>query len=146
MLTPILTLFMFVVSCSAWAETAKPGYVPPVPTVATESLMQMMGGLVLVLAIIAGLTWLAKRFALIPTTASGSLKVIAATGVGQRERVVVVEIEKTWLVLGVAPGQVNKLHVMEKPLSQETGILQDDKSTEEFAARLDQSIKKEHAE
>ncbi len=146
MLTPILTLFMFVVSCSAWAETAKPAYVPPVPAVATENLMQMMGGLVLVLAIIAGLTWFAKRFALIPTTASGSLKVIAATGVGQRERVVVVEIEKTWLVLGVAPGQVNKLHVMEKPLFQEMGILQGDKPNEEFAARLDQSIKKEHAE
>ena len=139
-------LLIFVVSCPAWAETAKSGYVPPVPTVTTESLMQMMGGLVLVLAIIAALTWLAKRFALISTTASGSLKVIAATGVGQRERVVIVEVEKTWLVLGVAPGQVNKLHVMEKPLSQETGILHGDKPAEVFSAHLDQSIKKEHAE
>jgi len=32
--------------------------------------------------------------------------------VGQRERVVVVEIGESWLVLGVAAGQVRALHTM----------------------------------
>ena len=32
--------------------------------------------------------------------------------VGQRERVVVVEIGNTWLVLGIAAGQVRALHTM----------------------------------
>ncbi len=40
------------------------------------------------------------------------LRVIAGAAVGQRERVVVVEVGSTWLVLGVAPGSVTALHQM----------------------------------
>ena len=38
----------------------------------------------------------------------------AAVAVGQRERIVLVEINDTWLVVGVAPGQVRTLHSMAK--------------------------------
>lgn len=127
------------------AETGKPSYVPPPAVISTESTLQMMGGLILVLAIIGGITWLLKRFALIPTTATGTLKVVAATGVGQRERVVVVEIDNTWLVLGVAPGRVNKLHTMSKPALDTTDKTQNDPSTEAFAAQLNESIQKNNA-
>src|SRR5687768_4116654 len=112
------------------AETGKPSYVPPLSVISTESTMQMMGGLLLVLAIIGGITWLLKRFALIPTTATGAMKVVAATGVGQRERVVIVEIDNTWLILGVAPGRVNKLHTMDKPTLDATDKTQNSQSTE----------------
>lgn len=108
--------------------------------------MQMMGALVLVLVIIGGLAWFLKRFALIPTASAGVIKVIAATGIGQRERVVVVEVDKTWLVLGVAPGRVNKLHAMEKPQSEDAAVIHGDKSTETFAAHLNQSIKRDNVE
>lgn len=127
------------------AETAKPSYVPPPSVVSTESTLQMMGGLILVLAVIAGITWLLKRFALIPTTATGTLKVVAATGVGQRERVVVVEIDNTWLVLGVAPGRVNKLHAMDKPAPGTTDKTQNSPPTEAFAVQLNESIQKNNA-
>lgn len=127
------------------AETAKPSYVPPPSVVSTESTLQMMGGLILVLAVIAGLTWLLKRFALISTTATGTLKVVAATGVGQRERVVVVEIDNTWLVLGVAPGRVNKLHAMDKPAPSTTDKTQNSPPTEAFAVQLNESIQKNNA-
>lgn len=126
----------------ALAETAKPSYVPPPSVVSTESTLQMMGGLILVLAVIAGITWLLKRFALIPTTATGTLKVVAATGVGQRERVVVVEIDNTWLVLGVVPGRVNKLHTMDKPAPGTTDKTQNSPPTEAFAVQLNESIQK----
>nr|WP_297457489.1 flagellar biosynthetic protein FliO [uncultured Halomonas sp.] len=43
------------------------------------------------------------------------LKVVASTAVGQRERVVIVEVQDTWLVLGVGGGQVNSLHTMSTP-------------------------------
>ncbi|WP_297325551.1 flagellar biosynthetic protein FliO [Nitrosomonas sp.] len=129
----------------ALAETAKSGYVPPPSVVSTESTLQMMGGLILVLAVIAGITWLLKRFALIPTTATGTLKVVAATGVGQRERVVVVEIDNTWLVLGVAPGRVNKLHTMDKPALGTTDKTQNSQPTETFAVQLNESIQKNNA-
>ena len=35
---------------------------------------------------------------------------LALIGVGARERVVLVEVEGTWLVLGVAQGRVSLLH------------------------------------
>lgn len=146
MLTRFLIFLIFPVSFSVWAETGKSSYMPPAPVITTESMMQMMGALVLVLVIIGGLAWFLKRFALIPTASAGVIKVIAATGIGQRERVVVVEVDKTWLVLGVAPGRVNKLHAMEKPQSEDTVVIHGDKSTETFAAHLNQSIKRDNVE
>ncbi|MNN99031.1 Flagellar protein FliO [compost metagenome] len=37
---------------------------------------------------------------------------------GPRERVVIVEVADTWLVLGVAPGQVSKLHELPAPAAE----------------------------
>lgn len=130
---------------SAFAETGKPAYIPPPSVISTESTLQMMGGLLLVVAVIGCIAWLLKRFALIPTNATGILKIVAATGVGQRERVVVVEIDNTWLVLGVAPGRVNKLHTMDKPTTDSIEKTQNDPPAEEFATQLNDSIKKNNA-
>jgi flagellar protein FliO/FliZ len=71
------------------------------------SLLLILGGFVLV-------AWLVRRW--MPQGAqSGLVKVVGATAVGPRERVVVVEIDNTWLVLGVGGGQVRPLHAMDKP-------------------------------
>lgn len=139
-----LMLLMLTFPFPVLAETGKPSYVPPPSVITTESTLQMMGGLLLVLAIIGGITWLLKRFSLISTAAAGVVKIVAATGVGQRERVVVVEIDNTWLVLGVAPGRVSKLHTMDKPLTDAVGTTPSNSSTETFATQLNQSIKKEN--
>lgn len=127
------------------AETGKPNYVPPPAVISTESTLQMMGGLLLVLAIIGGIAWLLKRFALIPVTTTGAMKIVAATAVGQRERVVIVEIDHTWLVLGVAPGRINKLHTMNKPVPENGDKTQGSPPTEAFAAQLNESISKNNA-
>ena len=136
---------LLTLSLSAVAETGKPSYVPPSPVISTESTVQMIGALLLVLAVIVGGTWLLKRFSLIPAAASGVVKVVAAAGVGQRERVVVVEIDQTWLVLGVAPGRVNKLHTMTKPGSDAPGTKPDHPPVKTFATQLNQSMDKENA-
>jgi flagellar protein FliO/FliZ len=64
-----------------------------------------------VLGLIVAAGWFAKRFAIGPS-ASGTLKVVAGAAVGQRERVVIVEVGDVWMVVGVAPGRVNALHTM----------------------------------
>ena len=69
-------------------------------------------GLTLVLALIFLCAWAARRFGLQQPGSSRLLKVISSTMVGQRERVVVVEIGGSWLVLGVAAGQVRALHTL----------------------------------
>ncbi|MCE7913520.1 MAG: flagellar biosynthetic protein FliO [Nitrosomonas sp. PRO4] len=139
-----LFLVALLLPFQALAETGRAGYVPPPSVVSTENTLQMAGGLLLVLAFIWGLTWLLKRFSLIPAAAAGTLKVVAATGVGQRERVVVVEIDNTWLVLGVAPGHVTKLHILDKPAVSSGDATQEHTSHKDFAVKLNESMKKDH--
>ena len=77
-------------------------------------MLQVILGLGLVLAAIAGCAWLLRRFGGLQAHGSGAIKVIGGSAVGQRERVVLVEVADTWLVIGVAPGQVTTLHSMPK--------------------------------
>lgn len=130
-------------SCSlpVIAETGKP-ILQPTSALSTENTMQMLGGLVLVLIVILGLAWILKRFSLVPGTANGTMKLVAATGVGQRERVVIVEINGTWLVLGVAPGRVNMLHSMEKPATNSQQHDAPEPEAADFAAQFNDSIRK----
>ena len=73
-------------------------------------IMQMLLGLALVLALIVLASWALKRFGAGATSSVSAIKVLTAASVGPRERVVLVEISDTWLVLGVAPGRVSALH------------------------------------
>lgn len=114
-----LILFALALPAHAQTETPQPAYAPPVPLLPEGGMLQMFVGLLLVLAAIAAVAWLLKRFALNPGNATGAVKVIGGTAVGQRERVVLVEVSGTWLVLGVAPGQVRTLHTMPKVDSEQ---------------------------
>ena len=95
----------------------------PIPALASDaasgpglgSLLQVSLGLGLVLAMVVGAAWLARRLGVTPGQSDGLVKVRGGAAVGQRERVVVVEVEDTWLVLGVAPGRVSPLHTMPRP-------------------------------
>ncbi len=73
-------------------------------------MLKMILGLVVVLAIMALITWVLKRF--MPNIGSKNQSVVRVVGgvsVGSRERVVVVEVAGRWIVIGVASGQVNGL-------------------------------------
>lgn len=102
------------ISCTAGAA------LPTVPAATAEStrsfgaagLLQAGLGLAMVLALIFLCAWAARRFGLQQRGSGRLLKVVSSAMVGQRERVVVVEIGGSWLVLGVAAGQVRALHTM----------------------------------
>ena len=84
------------------------------PGASGAGVVQMLLGLVLVLLLVGGGAWLLKRLALVPGAGTGLIRVLAAASVGQRERVVLVQVADTWLLLGVAPGRVNMLHSLAK--------------------------------
>lgn len=107
-------LFLFSVQCHANAP-ATPQSVPPASLVSFGSMLQVLLGLGLVLGAIAGTAWLLRRFTPGQIGAGGAVKVVGGVAVGPKERVVLVEIGETWLVLGVAPGQVNTLHTLVRP-------------------------------
>jgi flagellar protein FliO/FliZ len=76
--------------------------------------LQAVAGLALVLAVIGGAAWLMRRMQGAALSRGSPLSLRAALAVGPRERVVVVEVEGTWLVIGVAPGRVSALHALPK--------------------------------
>jgi flagellar protein FliO/FliZ len=78
------------------------------------SLLQVLAGLGIVLALVAGSAWLLRRVGHVPGVSNQTIKTVGATAVGTRERVVVLEIAGTWIVVGVAPGQVRSLATLPK--------------------------------
>lgn len=97
------------------ADTTRPAYVPPPAAAMTSgSILQVVLSLLLVLAAVVVVGWILKRINLPQQGAGNALKVISGVAVGQRERIVLVEVNDTWLVVGVAPGQVSALHTMPK--------------------------------
>lgn len=109
-----------VAALPAFACCAAQAVLPTVPSPVAEparsyaaaGLMQAGLGLAVVIGLIFLLAWVTRRFGLQPSGNSRLLKVVSSVMVGQRERVVVVEIGDAWLVLGVAAGQVRALHTL----------------------------------
>ncbi|MCU7847899.1 MAG: flagellar biosynthetic protein FliO [Candidatus Thiodiazotropha sp. (ex Lucinoma kastoroae)] len=97
------------------AETVEKQVGIKIAPLGTESLLSTAGGLLLVLGLIIGGAWLFKRYGTLPMGGKGLVRVVGGTSIGTREKVVVVEVENTRLLLGVAPGQIRTLHVLQQP-------------------------------
>jgi flagellar protein FliO/FliZ len=94
------------------------GMVTSLPVWAAPAASSSMATVLLSLVVILGgfvvLAWLARRY--VPRLgAHGVVKVVGTTAVGARERVVVVEVADTWLLLGVGGGNVRVLHTLPRP-------------------------------
>lgn len=83
------------------------------PDTATGMLAVLLS-LALILGGFVAVAWLVRRY-LPGMGAKGAVKVVGTTAVGARERVVVVEVDNTWLLLGVGGGNVRLLHTLAKP-------------------------------
>lgn len=83
-----------------------------VPALGVGAVLQTIVGLLVVIGLVFGCAWLARRLGLQPANRGGLVKTIGGASLGGKERVAVVEIGDTWLVLGAAPGNVRLLHTM----------------------------------
>lgn len=128
----------------AAAETVRPAYTPPPPVLSSGNVLQVIFSLLLVLGAVALVAWVLKRISQPRQGAGRQLKVVSGVAVGQRERVVVVEINDTWLILGVAQGNVRTLHTMPKselpPLADDS-----DDNDGKFQSWLKQVMEKRNA-
>jgi len=84
--------------------------------VSTASVVQMVAGLALVVVLIFALAWAVRRFGAVGMQAGGALRVIGGLSMGARERVVLIQVGEQQILLGVAPGRVQALHVLETPV------------------------------
>ena len=71
-------------------------------------LVQLTLGLLLVLALAVGLTWLLRRYAL---PRDGLVRVLGGLPLGSRERLLLVEVDEVRLLIGITAHQIQALHV-----------------------------------
>ena len=93
------------------------------PGVSAGTMLQTLLGLLLVVGLLFLAAYLLRRMNGAHGFGNGPLKVIGGLVLGARERVVLVEIDDTWLIIGVVPGQIRTLHTMPKgePLANVSG-------------------------
>lgn len=126
-------------AASAYAETATTITANTATPSTAGNLFQVLLGLIAVLGLMAAAAWLLRRFNTTKGGSNANIKIVGAVSVGNRERVVVVEIADQWVVVGVAPGRVNSLATMSK---QETTLTPEAPSSGNFSTWLAQSIQK----
>ncbi|MBL8258795.1 MAG: flagellar biosynthetic protein FliO [Candidatus Competibacteraceae bacterium] len=71
-------------------------------------LAQLTLGLVAVLALAVGLSWLLRRYAL---PRDGLIRVVGGLPLSGRERLLLIEVDRTRLLLGVTATRIQTLHV-----------------------------------
>lgn len=86
---------------------------PPAPAFDVSSLVNLGIKLLVVIAVILALAWLARQ---VPTLrrSSGPITILGGLNVGNRERIVLVEVHGERVLLGVTPGSVTTLHVLDR--------------------------------
>jgi flagellar protein FliO/FliZ len=98
------------------AQIGKPTAMPQ-PPAAAGSIGSAVLALVMVIGLILALAWLAKRMpGLRGGSASSALRVVGSLALSPRERLVVVAVGDTQLVLGVGAGGTRTLHTLSEPL------------------------------
>ena len=88
--------------------------------VGAGSLTQVTLSLLLVLGIVFAAAWLTRRLRGFGKFGNGALHVVTEIAVGTKERVVLVQVGKQQLLIGVAPGRVSTLHVLDEPVTAQT--------------------------
>lgn len=106
------------------ATTASVGIPAPAPAFAlsssgTGSVGGALVALLLVVGLILALAWLARRLpGMGAATGNRNLKLVGSLSIGPRERVVVVDVGGTQLLLSTGAGGTRTLHTLEQPLPE----------------------------
>lgn len=119
---PAIPAALYALAGTAHA-TAKPLTTAPS---SAGGLLQVLLGLIVVLGLMAALAWVLRRFNGLKGMGNADIRVISGVSVGNRERVVVVEVADQWIVVGVAPGRVNALATMQKQERQQPATMTPD--------------------
>lgn len=106
-------LILTAITPALWPATA--GAAPAAEPMAAANLLQLLFGLIVVLIAIGVTAFLLRRLGRLPQ-GPGNMRVIAGLSLGARERAVLVQVGDKQLLLGVAPGRVQTLHVLDRPL------------------------------
>lgn len=119
--------------CVRRARTAALAALPPLlPAVAaaaeqgdaslTTPLIKLVLGLIGVVALLLLFSRVLPKLNGLTATGHAQFRVLASLPVGQRERIVLMQAGQKQIVVGVAPGRVNALHVLDESLDVDAGF------------------------
>jgi flagellar protein FliO/FliZ len=83
---------------------------------AAGGLAQVTLSLMLVLAAVFAAAWVVRRLRNFGRPGAGAINIIADVALGTKERAVLIQVGAQQLLIGVAPGRVNTLHVLAEPV------------------------------
>ena len=86
----------------------------PAPGISSGSYLQAALALILIIGLLMATAWLARKVSGGKGFGQGGMKVIGGVALGPREKLVLVEVGDTWLVIGLVPGQIRTLHQLPK--------------------------------
>ncbi|CAI1495302.1 Flagellar protein fliO [Serratia quinivorans] len=117
---------------------------PATPALPAGSVLTQVStalGGILLLILLAG--WLFRRLGFAPQARNSKLlNLRASCQVGQRERVVVVEVDNTLLVLGVTAQQITPLHTMPVPAQAQDSRTTDSATPADFRQLMQKVLKR----
>ena len=95
---------------------AAPSVVSPTHVSGVSGLGEVTLALVVVLAAVFAFAWIVRRMRGLGNRVGNAIDVLADVPLGQKERAVLLKVGPTQILIGVAPGRVNTLHVLAEPL------------------------------
>jgi len=109
-----MRLFVLLSALSLYSQTALCALTMPAPAVVESvDIVKWLGGLIFVLAVFFLCVWLMRKTNLFNMHSNNQMQIIGGLSLGAKERLVLVQLGSKQLVLGVCPGRVETLHVLE---------------------------------
>ncbi len=112
-------------------------------TSSAGGLAQITISLLVVVALLIGLSVLFKKFGLNRISSPLPLKVIGAVSIGNNQRLVVIEVGEEWILLGVTPQQITTITSM--PRQETGGGSQSGENRVNFSTWMQSALEKYHA-
>jgi len=110
-----LVLFVAACACAVTAAAAEPAAQTPSSPLGIGKLSEVFGALALVVLLIFGLALAAQRLRLARGVSGKHLRIVDALALGARERLLLVDVAGERVLLGVAGGRIERLHVLATP-------------------------------
>jgi flagellar protein FliO/FliZ len=121
---------------------AAPSVVSPTHMSGVSGLGEVTLALVVVLAAVFAFAWIVRRMRGLGNRVGNAIDVLADVPLGQKERAVLLKVGATQILIGVAPGRVNTLHVLAEPLELTKQVGPADDSKPSFRNVLMRSLGK----
>ncbi|MDH5229313.1 MAG: flagellar biosynthetic protein FliO [Gammaproteobacteria bacterium] len=102
------------------------------------SVFKLVFALLLVVGAIFATAWFYKRFGQVASLPNNAIRIVGGVSLGQRERIVVLQVGEEQLLLGVTPSRIDTLHKLEKPIEISSHTPTSDLFAEKFQSALKQ--------